>query len=180
MNYQTILSKMTDKEKQRDECGECGTELGEHKSDGGCPGSGPTDCYFRPWATPRCVWESRVAPTPKPEVGIKHDGKKPQLSKYLHPLFANRHFLPIVVEVIGVLKYGAAKYQPDNWTKVEPKERYLDAALRHLSAVDNGKWLDDEADPEGNPPSGLPHVAHAACSVLMYGALALAEKASKG
>lgn len=131
------------------------------------------------WAQPKPAPVVVLKPVPAPEVGIKHDSKKPQLSKYLHPLFANRHFLPIVLETIEVLKYGAAKYQPDNWTKVTPKERYLDAALRHLSAVDNGKWLDDEPDPEGNPGSGLPHVGHAACSVLMYGALALAERAKK-
>jgi len=151
-------------------CRNCGLGWGSHYGD---------YCDPRGFGSVFDPAPAKKAPIPKPEVGIKHDGKKPQLSKYLHPLFANRHFLPIVVEVIGVLKYGAAKYQPDNWTKVEPKERYLDAALRHLSAVDNGKWLDDEPDPEGNPPSHLPHVAHAACSVLMYGALALAQRASK-
>lgn len=107
-----------------------------------------------------------------PEIGIKHDGEKPKLSSYLHPLFANRHFMPIVTAVIGVLQYGAKKYGPDNWTLVTPKERYLDAALRHLSAADSGTFLDDE--------SGLPHVAHAATSILMYGAKTLAERAKTG
>lgn len=101
-------------------------------------------------------------------VGIKHDSEKPAISAMLHPLLANAHFLPIVRAVTSVLRYGAEKYTANNWTKVTPKERYLDAALRHLSAVDNGQWLDDE--------SKLPHVAHAACSVLMYGALALRDR----
>ena len=127
-------------------------------------------CYDCGRGSYHCTCEE-VPPAPK-EIGIKHDGEKPQLSKYLHPLFANRHFLPIVLETIEVLKYGAAKYQPDNWTKVTPRERYLDAALRHLSAADSGIERDEE--------SGLLHVAHATCSILMYGALTLAERAKRG
>lgn len=62
-------------------------------------------------------------------------------------------------EVVRVLEYGAKKYAPGNWRKVENgKERYLNAAFRHLAAFADGEALD--------PESGLHHVAHAACCVL--------------
>lgn len=67
--------------------------------------------------------------------------------------------------VIRVREYGVHKYgDPDNWLLVEDGERrYVNAAMRHLARVIEG----EHADPE----SGLPHLAHAACSVLF--ALAL-------
>ena len=72
--------------------------------------------------------------------------------------------------IIRALMYGAAKYEPDNWKKVvlEPttadapsgRERYYDAAMRHLT-----KWGDGE---ENDPESGLNHLAHAgACLVFL-------------
>lgn len=61
--------------------------------------------------------------------------------------------------VVDVLTYGAKKYSPDNWRDVpEGKERYLSAALRHLSAYAQGEDIDAE--------SGLPHLAHAATCIL--------------
>lgn len=61
--------------------------------------------------------------------------------------------------VVDVLEHGAAKYGVHNWTIVpHGKERYLDAALRHLHAVILGETHD--------PESGLPHLAHATCSLL--------------
>ena len=64
-----------------------------------------------------------------------------------------------VEDVVQVLEYGAKKYAPDNWRKVsEPRQRYFDAALRHLWAWKKGERLD--------PESGLSHLAHAACSLL--------------
>jgi hypothetical protein len=64
-----------------------------------------------------------------------------------------------VERVIDVLEYGAAKYGINNWKTVpDARTRYYDASMRHLSA-----WRDGErADPE----SGLPHLAHAVCSLL--------------
>jgi hypothetical protein len=61
--------------------------------------------------------------------------------------------------IVEVLEYGAQKYSPGNWAKVENgRERYANAALRHLTA-----WLEGErCDPE----SGLPHLAHAGCCIL--------------
>lgn len=81
--------------------------------------------------------------------GMKHDGGKPRLS--LIPGVA-------LLEIAEVLEYGARKYAEGNWKQVRPLRRYLDAALRHLHAVADGEDLD--------PESGLPHLAHAGCSIL--------------
>ena len=61
--------------------------------------------------------------------------------------------------VVDVLTYGAEKYAPENWRKVDGwRWRYFAAALRHLVAW----WRGQKTDPK----SGLPHLAHAACCVL--------------
>lgn len=71
-----------------------------------------------------------------------------------------------LAEVLRVQEYGAAKYGLHNWRGVSPPERYLDAAMRHLVAHRHGEVADQE--------SGLPHLAHAACSLLF--ALALSQQ----
>lgn len=60
-------------------------------------------------------------------------------------------------EVSRVLMHGAAKYGENNWRGVS-RARYFAATLRHLFAYAKG----EETDPE----SSLPHLAHAACSLL--------------
>jgi hypothetical protein len=57
-----------------------------------------------------------------------------------------------------VLTFGAKKYQTNSWQKVEPKERYFAACLRHLTAWQKGEQLDQE--------SHLPHLAHALCCLM--------------
>lgn len=91
-------------------------------------------------------------------------------------LKAPLHWVPMwaLHGVARVFDYGARKYAPGNWVKAanEPDpsaalEDYLSAAQRHWGAVqqvDNGgvaKWdaIDDE--------SGLPHIDHLLCSLLM-------------
>lgn len=82
--------------------------------------------------------------------GTKYDDGKPRFS--LVPWMALR-------ETVNVLMFGAEKYAPDNWRLVgDGLNRYLDGALRHLSAYLEGETYDDD--------SGLPHLAHAACCVL--------------
>ena len=82
--------------------------------------------------------------------GRKDDGGKPRWS--LVPLAAMQ-------QVIAVLEYGARKYDIDNWKKVaEPDTRYYDAAMRHMTAWQEGEYRDQE--------SKLPHLAHAACCIL--------------
>lgn len=62
-------------------------------------------------------------------------------------------------DVARVLEHGAEKYAPHAWrSQPEGHERYVRAALRHLHAHAGGVLLD--------PKSGLPHLAHAACSLL--------------
>jgi hypothetical protein len=62
-------------------------------------------------------------------------------------------------EVVKVLGFGADKYGDDNWKKVKQGgRRYMDAAMRHIAAMQNGKVKD--------PESGLSHAAHAVCCLL--------------
>jgi len=65
-----------------------------------------------------------------------------------------------LLDVVAVLEHGAKKYGVDNWRKVDDNRRYLDAAMRHMLAV-----MADSLDAEDGD-SGLPHLAHAACSIL--------------
>ncbi len=61
--------------------------------------------------------------------------------------------------VVKVLTFGAAKYAPNNWLYVKKAdERYIDAALRHLTAYMSGEKVDSE--------TGLNHLAHCICCLL--------------
>lgn len=79
----------------------------------------------------------------------KADAGKPQLT------LVPRAILPAIARV---REYGTKKYgDPENWRQVD-KQRYRDAAFRHLLS-----YLDD---PTGNDEeSGLPHLWHVACNV---------------
>lgn len=66
---------------------------------------------------------------------------------------------PQAILAVGrVLGYGAKKYDKGNYLLIEDPNRYIAAALRHLM-LNNISELDDE--------SGMPHLWHAACSLLM-------------
>ena len=67
---------------------------------------------------------------------------------------------PEFIEGVGeVLTFGAKKYEPNNWQKVEDAEnRYYAAALRHLMAWRKGETTDEE--------SGLSHLKHAATNIM--------------
>lgn len=56
-----------------------------------------------------------------------------------------------------VLTYGARKYKPDNWRKVDEPAKYIAAAMRHFEAYRQGEEFDVE--------SGLPHLAHAMTNI---------------
>ena len=82
--------------------------------------------------------------------GVKFDGAKLRWS--LLPLRA-------VEDVVKVLEFGAQKYAPDNWMKVpNARERYWDAAMRHLIEWKAGDKVDGE--------TGISHLAHAVCCLL--------------
>ncbi len=84
------------------------------------------------------------------KTGVKFDQDKPQWT--LVPFKA-------LDEVVKVLTIGAKKYAPDNWKKVpNARQRYIDAAFRHMSAYAAGEKLDDE--------TGKSHLAHAVCCLL--------------
>lgn len=67
---------------------------------------------------------------------------------------------PQFIEGVGeVLTFGADKYGPNNWQKVEDAEdRYYAATLRHLLA-----WRHGEAK---DPESGLSHLKHVATNIM--------------
>lgn len=86
----------------------------------------------------------------------KNDSGKPPLAI----LFDTARGLSGVAKVMA---YGAKKYGRRNWYKVDNKERYISAALRHLMYYTNGEKLDDE--------SGMSHLDHAITSLLFLSEL---------
>ena len=85
-----------------------------------------------------------------PKTGVKHDEHKNRLD-LIEPEF---------IEGVGeVLTFGAEKYEPNSWQKVEDAEnRYYAALLRHLMAYRRGETVD--------PESGLSHLKHIACNAM--------------
>lgn len=83
-------------------------------------------------------------------LGMKFDSEKPRMG--LLP--------PRALESVAeVLTFGAQKYLPNNWKYVENgPERYLDAALRHITAYMRGEYYDNE--------TYLPHLSHALCCLM--------------
>lgn len=85
--------------------------------------------------------------------GQKHDDGKPML-----------HLIPSepLLAVAEVLTDGAHKYPAaHNWATVpNARERYYNAALRHLLARSMGEPLDED--------SGSPHIAHAIANLLFF------------
>jgi hypothetical protein len=82
--------------------------------------------------------------------GVKYDEGKPQFSLMK---------TDALLEMVAVLTYGAKKYSPDNWEKLENgRQRYFDAANRHM-----WQWFGGE---ERDQESGLHHLAHAMSSLM--------------
>jgi hypothetical protein len=61
-------------------------------------------------------------------------------------------------QTAAVLKFGAQKYAEHNWRAGFAWSRPLAAAMRHITAFNDG----EDTDPE----SGLSHLAHAACCIM--------------
>jgi Domain of unknown function (DUF5664) len=61
-------------------------------------------------------------------------------------------------QTAAVLAFGAQKYAEHNWRKGFAWSRPLAAAMRHITAFNDG----EDQDPE----SGLSHLAHAACCIM--------------
>lgn len=85
----------------------------------------------------------------QPSVGMKFDN-----GKLLYSLIP-----PETLKALAeVLTYGAQKYAPNNWQKVENGDiRYMDALFRHLEAFRSGETHD--------PESGMHHLAHVLTNV---------------
>ena len=98
--------------------------------------------------------EDWIASHPPKEQGIKYDDTKPRLAEMIQD-FA----LPLEA-LCRVWEFGADKYGKSNWKFLAGgEERYLNALLRHITAIEQGE-LDDE--------SGLPHASHIAFNSLAY------------
>jgi hypothetical protein len=61
-------------------------------------------------------------------------------------------------QIAAVLKFGANKYAEHNWRAGFVWSRPLAAAMRHITAFNDGEDCDAE--------SGLSHIAHAACCLM--------------
>lgn len=86
-------------------------------------------------------------------IGTKHDSGKAKAGLMM------RDFAKALQKIAAVTTFGATRYAPGNWRKVEGKEeRYSDAMYRHLLAHESGEEIDAD--------SGLPHLAHAAWNVI--------------
>ena len=84
------------------------------------------------------------------EVGMKYDSEKPDYT--LIPPYA-------LEETVKVLTFGANKYSPGNWKKLDSAwNRYFAAAQRHMWALQRNE--------ENDPESGYHHAAHAVCCLL--------------
>jgi hypothetical protein len=63
-------------------------------------------------------------------------------------------------EVARAFMHGNTKYHENDWQGVEGKPaKYFDACMRHLTAWWGGEYID--------PESGLHHLAHAICCLLI-------------
>lgn len=62
-------------------------------------------------------------------------------------------------KVKEVIDYGAKKYSPENWRKVD-KEEYAKSAFRHIFALLYGEEVDSE--------SGFYHASHAISGLLFW------------
>lgn len=87
------------------------------------------------------------------EEGMKLDDQKTQLGLVI------LGFAESLLEISKVADYGAKKYAPNNWKKLENgQDRYTNAMLRHLLA--------EQTDGPLDPETGLLHSAHAAWNAL--------------
>lgn len=85
----------------------------------------------------------------KDEPGKKFDAGKPRME-----LLSSA----AITDLAKVLTFGAQKYDAHNWRKGMSWSRLIGAALRHLTAFNNGE--------DNDPETGLPHTAHAMCCLM--------------
>lgn len=81
--------------------------------------------------------------------GVKRDDGKAPMALLDHQA---------LTQIAQVMGFGAKKYAAHNWRKGIPLSRLTSAAMRHISAWNDG----DDWDAE----SGLSHLAHAGCCIM--------------
>lgn len=69
------------------------------------------------------------------------------------------HFKSLL-PLVRVLEFGAKKYERDNWKKPMPREKILESAMRHLTAMMDGEILDKE--------SNQLHAGHILCNMMFW------------
>lgn len=84
--------------------------------------------------------------------GKKYDDGKPRLD------LLSTTWLRGVGSVMG---FGAKKYAANNWRGGIEYSRLIAAALRHITAFNDGEDLD--------PETGLSHIYHASCCLMFLG-----------
>lgn len=82
--------------------------------------------------------------------GIKYDEGKAELSMIS---------ATALTQLAKVLSFGAQKYERNNWRKGMNWDRLINATLRHVLAFNEGQDLD--------PETGLNHLSHAMCNLMM-------------
>lgn len=84
------------------------------------------------------------------EKALKFDEEKPRMD--LVPAGAQS-------EIAKVFTFGAKKYADHNWRKGFKWSRLIASLERHIAAFKEGE--------DNDPESGMPHMAHAGCCVMM-------------
>ena len=112
--------------------------------------STPHSIYITHMPCNDCLKAIREAGIKRENIFIVEDGIKHDKDKLRYSLIP-----PVLLEgVAEVMTFGAKKYKPNNWQKLDDPTRYLDALMRHLEAYRRGEEFDHE--------TGLPHLAHLA------------------
>lgn len=90
------------------------------------------------------------------KVGLKYDD-----GKLMYDLLPPK----AIEEVVKVLTYGAKKYAPNNWKKVDEwRSRYIAALMRHFEKYRQGEMINVETH-EGKPHEQY-HLANVICCAI--------------
>ncbi len=104
-------------------------------------------------------------------VGQHEPGAKLDAGK-LRPFLVYKGFIHALQELWNNGSKGAVKYTPEGWKTVpNAKERYMDAAFRHMDKHTLGELRDDETNTH--------HLVAAAWSLLAVAELELSEMDNK-
>lgn len=101
---------------------------------------------------------------------MHNPGRKDDGGKFQWALLMNGLALALR-GVLAVLMFGAKKYAPDSWQRVENGPvRYKDALYRHLSEMElHGFYARDEE-------TGLYHAYHVACNAMFMAHFAASKR----